>query len=94
MEAAPREPIRVRTDLLEAEIDPLGGNIVRLVLNKYPAGSEESALHLRVAVMRSIELRRDMVRAVNFGPTTWVDAVGRIRGRRDPPDACRCRGTY
>ncbi|HLU76831.1 MAG TPA: membrane protein insertase YidC [Burkholderiales bacterium] len=43
VEAAPREPIRVRTDLLEAEIDPLGGNIVRLVLNKYPAGSEESA---------------------------------------------------
>jgi ketosteroid isomerase-like protein len=26
----------------------------------------------------SIELRRDLVRAVNYGPTTWIDATGRI----------------
>ncbi|WP_394843741.1 apolipoprotein N-acyltransferase [Pendulispora brunnea] len=45
------------------------------------AESTESELHLRMAVMRSIEGRRDMVRAVNFGPTSWVDAAGRVRGR-------------
>lgn len=46
-------------------------------------GTEESELHLRMAAMRSIELRRDMVRAVNRGPTTWVDATGRVRARYD-----------
>jgi apolipoprotein N-acyltransferase len=25
-----------------------------------------------------------MVRAVNFGPTTWVDAAGRVRERASP----------
>ncbi len=44
-------------------------------------GSEESELHLRLAVLRSVEHRRDMVRAVNRGPTTWVDAAGRVRAR-------------
>ena len=45
--------------------------------------SEESALHMRMSVMRSVEERRDMVRAVNFGTTTWIDATGRVRGRYD-----------
>ncbi len=44
-------------------------------------GSEESELHLRLAVLRSVEHRRDMVRAVNRGPTSWVDAAGRVRAR-------------
>jgi len=44
-------------------------------------GTSESEQHLRVAVMRSVELRRDMVRAVNFGPTSLVDAAGRVRAR-------------
>ena len=43
--------------------------------------SLESELHLRMSILRSIEGRRDMVRAVNFGPTTWVDAAGRVRAR-------------
>jgi len=43
--------------------------------------SLESELHLRMATMRAIEGRRDMVRAVNYGPTSWVDAAGRVRGR-------------
>jgi apolipoprotein N-acyltransferase len=47
--------------------------------------SVESELHMRMAVMRSVELRRDMVRAVNFGSTSWVDAVGRVRGRYAEP---------
>lgn len=45
--------------------------------------SEESALHMRMSVMRAVEERRDMVRAVNFGTTTWIDAAGRVRGRYD-----------
>lgn len=49
------------------------------------APSVESELHMRMAVMRSVELRRDMVRAVNFGSTSWVDAVGRVRARYADP---------
>jgi apolipoprotein N-acyltransferase len=48
------------------------------------AGTQESELHLRTAVPRAIETRRDLVRAVNRGPTTWVDANGRIVARLDP----------
>lgn len=47
--------------------------------------SVESELHMRMAVMRSVELRRDMVRAVNLGSTSWVDAVGRVRARYADP---------
>src|SRR5262249_40383729 len=50
-------------------------------------GSGESELHLRLAVLRSVELRRDMVRAVNLGVTSWVDAAGRVRSRYDIPAA-------
>jgi apolipoprotein N-acyltransferase len=47
--------------------------------------SVESELHMRMSVMRSVELRRDMVRAVNFGSTSWIDAVGRVRARYADP---------
>ncbi len=43
--------------------------------------SGESELHLRLSVLRAIESRRDLVRAVNRGPTSWVDAAGRVRAR-------------
>ncbi len=46
-------------------------------------GSAESELHLRLSVLRAVELRRDMVRAVNRGPTSWIDAAGVVRGRLD-----------
>jgi apolipoprotein N-acyltransferase len=45
------------------------------------AGTQESELHLRMSVLRSVELRRDMVRAVNGGVASWVDAAGRVRAR-------------
>jgi apolipoprotein N-acyltransferase len=35
--------------------------------------------------MRAIELRRDLVRAVNLGVSGWIDASGRVRARRDDP---------
>jgi apolipoprotein N-acyltransferase len=55
--------------------------LVNLTNDAWFAGSEESELHLRMAAMRSVETRRDMVRAVNYGPTSWVDATGRVRAR-------------
>ena len=42
-ETTPQEPIRVRTDVVEAEIDPIGGSIVRLVMLGYAAGGDETA---------------------------------------------------
>jgi apolipoprotein N-acyltransferase len=55
--------------------------LVNLTNDAWFAGSAESELHLRLARLRSVELRRDLVRAVNAGPTTWVDAAGRLRAR-------------
>lgn len=44
----------------------------------------ESELHLRLSVLRAVEQRRDLVRAVNRGPTSFVDATGRVRARYSP----------
>jgi apolipoprotein N-acyltransferase len=70
--AAGREAMSVRPNLL-----------VNITNDAWFAGTAESELHLRLAVLRAIETRRDLVRAVNRGPTTWVDATGRIRSRRE-----------
>ncbi|HEY1692097.1 MAG TPA: apolipoprotein N-acyltransferase [Polyangiaceae bacterium] len=58
--------------------------LVNVTNDAWFRGSSESELHLRVATLRAVELRRDMVRAVNFGPTSWVDAAGRVRARALP----------
>ena len=55
--------------------------LVNVTNDAWFAGSSESELHLRVAALRAVEARRDLVRAVNFGPTSWVDAAGRVRAR-------------
>jgi apolipoprotein N-acyltransferase len=55
--------------------------LVNVTNDAWFAGSTEGDMHLRLSTMRSIELRRDMVRAVNLGPTSWVDATGRVRAR-------------
>ena len=47
-------------------------------------GGAESELHLRLAALRAVELRRDLVRAVNLGVSSWVDATGRVRARGSP----------
>ena len=70
---AGREAMEARPNLL-----------VNVTNDAWFAGSAEGELHLRLAVLRSIEARRDLVRAVNRGPTTWVDAAGRVVARRDP----------
>jgi apolipoprotein N-acyltransferase len=61
--------------------------LVNITNDAWFAGSAESELHLRLAVLRAVESRRDLVRAVNLGPTTWVDAAGVIRGRYEGPFA-------
>lgn len=40
-------------------------------------------LHMRLSAMRAIELRRDLVRAVNLGVAAFIDATGRVRARSD-----------
>jgi apolipoprotein N-acyltransferase len=67
---AGREAMTVRPNLL-----------VNLTNDAWFAGTAESEYHLLLARLRSVELRRDMVRAVNFGPTSWIDAAGRIVNR-------------
>jgi apolipoprotein N-acyltransferase len=42
-------------------------------------GTAEPELHARLGAMRAIELRTDVVRAVNLGVTSWVDAAGVVR---------------
>ena len=61
--------------------------LVNVTNDAWFAGSAEGELHLRLAVLRAIETRRDLVRAVNKGPTSFVDAAGRVRARYDLPMA-------
>ena len=57
--------------------------LVNVTNDAWFAGSAEGELHLRLAVLRAVETRRDLVRAVNKGPTSFVDASGRVRARYD-----------
>jgi apolipoprotein N-acyltransferase len=68
--AAGREAMGVAPNLL-----------VNLTNDAWFEGTAEGEYHLLLSRLRSIELRRDLVRAVNLGPTTWVDAAGRVLGR-------------
>ncbi len=45
--------------------------------------------HLALSVFRAVECRRDLVRAINNGPSALVDAAGRVRARlpASPPTA-------
>jgi apolipoprotein N-acyltransferase len=57
--------------------------LVNVTNDAWFAGSAEGELHLRLAVLRAVEARRDLVRAVNRGPTSFVDAAGRVVARVD-----------
>ncbi|MBL0193239.1 MAG: apolipoprotein N-acyltransferase [Myxococcales bacterium] len=59
--------------------------LVNLTNDAWFAGSAEGELHLRLSVLRAVETRRDLARAVNLGPTSMVDAAGRVRARYDAP---------
>jgi apolipoprotein N-acyltransferase len=66
--AASREAASVSPNLL-----------VDLSNDAWFTGSAESAGHLRTAIARAIETRRDLVRAVNGGSTAHIDAAGHVR---------------
>jgi len=55
--------------------------LVNVTNDAWFTGSAEPELHARLAAMRAIELRRDLVRAVNLGVASWVDARGVVRAR-------------
>jgi apolipoprotein N-acyltransferase len=55
--------------------------LVNVTNDAWFSGSAESEMHLRVAALRAVEARRDLVRAVNLGPASWIDAAGRVRMR-------------
>jgi apolipoprotein N-acyltransferase len=57
--------------------------LVNMTNDAWFTGSAESELHLRLAALRAVESRRDLVRAVNDGATSWVDAAGVVRARTD-----------
>ncbi len=59
--------------------------LVNITNDAWFVESAESELHLRLAVLRAIETRRDLARSVNRGPTSHVDAAGRVRARYDVP---------
>ena len=55
--------------------------LVNVTNDAWFRGSAESELHLRLGALRAVESRRDLVRAVNEGVTSWVDAAGVVRAR-------------
>lgn len=57
--------------------------LVNVTNDAWFTGTAEPELHARLAVMRAVELRHDLVRAVNSGVTSWVDAAGVVRARDD-----------
>lgn len=63
----------------EAEPDLL----VNVSNDAWFAGTAAPELQARLAVMRAVETRTDLVRAVNGGDSSWVDALGRVRARRE-----------
>lgn len=57
--------------------------LVNVTNDAWFTGTAEPELHARLAVMRAVENRRDLVRAVNDGVTSWVSASGVVRARDD-----------
>lgn len=63
--------------LSEVPEGALGANLLVNVTNDaWFVGTPESDLHLRLSRLRAIEQRKDLVRAVNHGVTSYVDARG------------------
>jgi apolipoprotein N-acyltransferase len=62
------------------EAASVGPNLLVNVSNDaWFAGSSESDLHMRMSVLRAVETRRDLVRAVNLGTASFIDAAGVVR---------------
>lgn len=55
--------------------------LVNLTNDAWFGLGSEPELHLRLAAMRAVETRLDLVRAVNLGAPAWIDAAGSVRAR-------------
>lgn len=72
----------VRPDFVRRLVVESGANlIVTLANDAWFGDSREPRLHLQLARLRAIELRRDLVRATNSGISAFVDAYGRVNAR-------------
>lgn len=60
--------------------------LVNLTSDTWFGRSSEQGQHLGLAVLRTIEARRAMVRSVNAGPTSYIDPAGRILARTTVTD--------
>ncbi len=64
----------------------IGPNLLVNVTNDaWFDGTAEPELHARLAALRAVEHRLDLVRAVNRGVASWVSASGRVIARYDAP---------
>ncbi len=75
-------PIICYEDIIPAFVRKYASERIHLIVNitndAWFGKTGEPYEHLQLAVYRSIELRRDMVRAVNTGTTTFVSATGEV----------------
>jgi apolipoprotein N-acyltransferase len=69
---------------LAAALGP--GLLVNVTNDAWFHDTAEPELHARLGAMRAVELRRDLVRAVNQGVTSWIDAAGVVRARHAAPE--------
>jgi apolipoprotein N-acyltransferase len=76
-------PLICYEDILPAFGRALAGQhphlLVNLTNDAWFGASAEPWQHLALAVFRAVEARADLVRAVNPGVTSFVDAAGRVR---------------
>ncbi len=86
-----REPVRVGVLICYEDISGgvarrsarAGAQVLANVTNDaWFAGTSGPLFQARLATLRSIELRTDLVRAVNGGTSQWLDAAGRVRAAR------------
>ncbi len=56
--------------------------LVNITNDAWFYATAEPELHARLGAMRAVELRRDLIRAVNLGVSSWIDAAGVVRARR------------
>jgi apolipoprotein N-acyltransferase len=72
------------TDVARRQVRALAPNLlVNITNDAWFYGTAEPELHARLAALRAVEFRLDLVRAVNLGVTSWVDATGTVRARYD-----------
>jgi apolipoprotein N-acyltransferase len=60
------------------QLGPMHPNLLVNLTEDSWFGPDEPWQHLGLAVFRAVEMRVDLVRAVNLGPSSHVDAAGRI----------------